>query len=187
MSSWRRKLQDALSGNKNLTKGQKIFTGITMLMLLYAGGFMGYIYGYQDGTGMFPFGPTDAKSVRPAMMESPLTDLNTVKEFIKSDETDLRQYGVGFNSAEFGLLLARNAHWQGVPAQLVRLDFVDSETSHMVLAFPTTDAGWVFIEPQSDDMIYPRIGGHWLNKKIEAMWLFDPNRAWVSFEEFVGK
>ncbi len=197
-------LRNALSGNNKLdrkirkfifgveelpkvSRRQKIIQIVSMVLLLYSGGVMGYIFGYTDGTGMNPFSFTTAQSVRPAAIDGPLTTIEVVKEFMESDKTDLRQYGEGFNSAEFGLLLARNAHWQGVPAQLVRLDFADGVTAHMVLAFPTSDAGWVFIEPQSDDVIYPWIGGHWLDKRIVAMWLFDPDRAWLPFEEFVGK
>ncbi|GAJ10551.1 unnamed protein product, partial [marine sediment metagenome] len=103
-----------------------------------------------------------------------------VQAFVKSDDTNLREYDVGFNCVEYALLLARNAHWKGIPARVISLRFED-DTPHMILAFLTGDKGWIFIEPRTDEQVYPNVGKIYGGKRITEMLVL--RSQWIPFEE----
>jgi len=143
---------------------------IVLSFMIYISLFVGYNVGYYQGTGTMPFGPK-SESVTPPELEASTSE--EVEEFVVLDETELEKYDVGFNCVEFALLQARNAHWKGIPATVVRIDF-ESGASHWILGFPTVDAGWKFFEPQMNDWIYPRVGGMFTDKKIVGVYyLYD--------------
>ena len=132
----------------------------------FAGGFMGWIAGYQEGSGTMPFGP-QGESIIPPGIER--TSAAKVVEFVEADETNLIEYGVGFSCEQFSLLTAGNAEWEGIPAYVVRIDFENEEISHMIVGFPTEDENWKFLDPQGDIWVKPRVGGMFLDKKITGL------------------
>jgi len=165
-------------GGKNLTRRQKIVQLISMAMLLYSGVFVGYVYGYVEGTGTMPFGPKGESIVPPELTK---TTSNKVVEFVKNDMTDLEQYRHGFNCVEFALLAARNAWWEGVPSVPVRIDF-EGGGSHLILGFPTEDKGWMMLNPEGDLFIKPRVGGKFLDKRIMGIFYLH-DLVWRPVEE----
>jgi len=166
---------------KRLTGGitkQQVASSLLVLAVLFAGGFAGYIYGYQTGTGMFPFF-YETEAVVPPDMATASSD--TVDDFVAADDTDLEKYDVGFNCVEYALLAARNAHWQGIAATVVRLDFEDG-TGHMIIGFPTEDAGWRFLQIEGSIWVYPRVGGMFGDKKIAGLYYLC-DFVWEPIEE----
>jgi len=85
-------------------------------------------------------------------------------EFLERDKTDQHMYISSdvdetnfFECVQFTYTLLRNAYKEGIFACPVVIYFPD-ELSHMIIAFNTTDEGWVFIEPQTDEIINLSIG-----------------------------
>lgn len=73
--------------------------------------------------------------------------------FVTDDPTNLNQYIPGkYECVNFALDLTANAHKQNINAWIVTVDFGPSQTGHAFVAFPTTDKGIVYIEPQTDDV-----------------------------------
>jgi hypothetical protein len=106
---------------------------------------------------------------------------DTVDDFVEADETHLEEYDVGFNCVEYALLAARNAHWQGIAATVVRLVFEDG-TGHMIIGFPTEDVGWRFLQVEGSVWVYPRVGGMFMDKEIVGLYYLS-DFVWEPIEE----
>ena len=183
LSTYQRTITDFvkrfISGNGELTRRQKKVVHLLVFLCIFAlGGFYGYIYGYTEGTGTPPFGP-EMVAILPSDIQ--LTDSAKVVEFVEDDRTNLEKYDVGFNCVEYTFLVARNAHWKGISATPVRLDFGDG-SSHMILGFPTVDAGWMFLQVEGKVWISPRVGGMFLNERITGIFYLE-DFVWHPIEE----
>ncbi len=145
---------------------QQISVGVALLVIMGASGLGGAIGGIYYATGSLPYYSADSPgTILPEDIEA-TTTLIDVGHFLEVDKTEEIVYREGFNSVEFALLTARNAHWEGLPAEIVALVYEDEATGHMLLAFPTTEDGWVFVEPQSDRVVNPRPGALYNGKRI---------------------
>ena len=71
-------------------------------------------------------------------------------------------YGQGFNCLDYAWEAMRLLHWNGQIAMIARLD-LEPDPDHAVVIIPTTDEGWIFIEPQTGTRIYPTPGGKYVN------------------------
>lgn len=78
-----------------------------------------------------------------------LTDSGNVTALIRENMPNPNKYGEGYNCVEYALELSRIAEWKGIPSEIVRIDFEDSNISHLVVAFPTSDKGWIFLDWKS--------------------------------------
>ena len=118
----------------------------------------GAVYGYFWGTGTLPTftGDTTQTLLPPEVPVS--TTPEEVMAFIEDDDTNLNRYEIGFNCVEYAFLMAREAHWQGMPASVIEIAFGE-DTGHLILGFPTADGDWILVNPQTDSIIKPRIGG----------------------------
>ena len=143
---------------------QKSLRVLSLVSLMFLCGFVGGVVGYSQGTGTLPF--VSVESTLPEVFGN--SSLADIQEFVESDETNLREYDTGFNCVEYAILMARQAHWEGIPAESIRLTFSDG-SAHIILAFPTTDAGWIFIDPGTDTVIKPRVGGQIGGRTIQAV------------------
>lgn len=121
-------------------------------------GIICYSLGQYHATGLFPFEKVEVLGVGPEV-QTEIT-AQDVEAFVESDQVDLQEYGEGFNCMEYGVLLARQAQWEGLPSVTIGVRFEDGEAGHILLAFPTEDEGWIFIEPSTDTQVYPRPGGY---------------------------
>jgi hypothetical protein len=159
-----------------LRLGSKFWQLFLIVSLVGLSGFLGILGGYHWATGELPF-------VRHQVILPPVTQTNVtssqVSTFLSTDNTSLQEYREGFNCVESALMAARNAVWDGIPAEVVRLVFVDN-TSHMMLVFPTNDSGWIFVEPQTDSIVYPQVGTIYMGSKVSELDLL--NLSWVSME-----
>jgi len=160
---------------KNLSLRTQRVLAFSMSVLMSS--FLGGVAGFYVGTGEYPFVETQAISL-PAQSESYTAE--DIKVFVEADNVELNKYDTGFNCVEYALLLARNAHWQGLPAQVISLTYKEG-VGHMILAFATEDEGWVFIEPETGKEIYPKIGQIYGSRRITEMMILQTR--WIPFEE----
>lgn len=79
-----------------------------------------------------------------------------VLSFLSGDKTDSNNYGSGYTCVFFSMDVNNNAEQQGIRCAYVELDFVDS--GHAIVAFETTDEGFVYFEPQHDVRANIQIG-----------------------------
>lgn len=163
------------TGRSPYTVSQQIVRGVFVVFFISVFFMVGTLYGYQWGTGTFPFGSQGQVALPPDIALNHTAA--EVFEFVEADLTDIKEYGEGFNCVEFALLMAREAHWAGIPAEVVKIDFTDGGTSHMILGFPTIN-GWVFVDAQSDLVLSPRVGAQMGGRTISGLFLLTID--WVS-------
>jgi len=73
--------------------------------------------------------------------------------FVANDPTNLHPYIPGkYECVNFALDLTANAHKQNINAWITTVDFGSTEIGHAFVAFPTTDKGIIYIEPQTDEV-----------------------------------
>jgi len=147
-----------------------------ILSLVGLSGFLGILCGYHWATGELPF--TKHEVILPPVTQSNVTS-SQVSDFLSTDNTSLQEYREGFNCVESALMAARNAVWKGISAEVVRLEFTNG-LSHMMLVFPTNDSGWVFVEPQTDGIVYPGVGSSYEGMSISEIDIL--NMSWVPLE-----
>ena len=113
----------------------------------------GYIRGVEDGAGR---GYTIRDPTR-----------KEAEKFVRQDKTDTVDYVPDkFVCRDFAAAFKNNAFKAGYLCLYVRINFKSGE-SHALVAFNTTDTGLIFIEPQTDDMFYLKVGDHY-NLKISG-------------------
>lgn len=107
----------------------------------------GYDFGYDNGIGIGRahgynrWNPTYAEML----------------DFIRRDKTNENEYAENvYTCWDFTADVCRNADTENIRIALVYLLF--AEGAHTIVAFDTIDRGLVFIEPQSDERMYPEIG-----------------------------
>ena len=80
--------------------------------------------------------------------------------FIKEDKTDKEQYIEDEYVCEnFAMDVCNNAEKEGIRCAYVIIHY--PEGGHTIVAFNTIDKGLIYIEPQSDELVNPRIGKHY--------------------------
>jgi len=140
--------------------------------------FLGVLGGYSYATGgELPF--MQYQSITPPEQATNVTS-NELTTFLESDDTDFNRYDIGFNCVEYALLLEREAQWKGIPAISILIKYEDG-SGHIVMAFPIVDKGWIYIEPQTDEEIYPNIGAIIGGKRIAEM--YSLTCEWILLED----
>lgn len=164
------KIRDAIQPKKKLTKRQPIMAYVILGLLMIAVLWFGY---YYEGTGRYPISFLNRpESILPPKMDSHGQTYEQVLDFVRSDDTDKTQYGVGFNCVDATFKMWRNATWKGIEAYPIVIQYYESP-GHMVIAFPTKDRGGVFIETQNDLQIRLRIGQNYNNRKVRGFYVLD--------------
>ncbi len=134
-----------------------------LMLLLFAGSYYYSTY-YQN----------KPQYVLPPEYNTDNQTFDNVMSFIKSDNTDAIPYGEGFNCVDSVYRVWLNARWQGVFALLIVIQYEDPP-GHMVIVFPTTDRGDVFIETQNDQQIRLVVGKNYNGRKIRGFYYIDDN------------
>lgn len=113
-----------------------------------------------------------ATSVPTIMPSQGLFTWAELVDFILNDHTNWNVYSTLYNCVNFSMDLVANAKRQSIEAWMVAVIFADQPAGHVFVAFPTTDSGVIWIEPQSDDAyIVSQIG--------QLLCLADnPNHCW---------
>jgi len=158
------------------TVKQQIVFYISMLLLMVCFGVMGAFAGYYQGTGEYPFARSEA--VLPDV-PGETTTLVDVGHFLERDKTNEIDYGLDFNCVESAFLTARNATWEGLPARAGALVYEDG-SGHVILIFPTSDDGWVFVDTVEDLVINPRVGAIYHGNRIAEILILE--MRWIPFE-----
>lgn len=140
---------------------------------------LGFGYGYFKGTGTIPLQAGSA-SVVPTVTDAKVTEAELL-EFLKTDKTDGIDYGEGFNCVEYAFVLGLRGRWQGLQPEVVRIDFDGQNYGHLLLAYETSDKGVVFINPEDDSIVKPRIGGQLAGKRITGMYYL--RASWIPITE----
>lgn len=91
------------------------------------------------------------------------------RDFLVRDTTDKKYYPVGsdYDCENFASDVCNNAEAEGIRAAVVFIDYKNSDSGHVVVAFETTDEGLIFIEPQSDKKVELEIGSRYWGETIE--------------------
>ncbi len=140
-----------------------------------------YFYQHYSDTGLFPIPALNkSESILPPEIHPTEQTYEQVMSFIVSDDTDTIGYGEGFNCVDASFRLCLNARWQGIAAYLIRINYEDSPTHHMVVAFPTADRGDLVVEPQGDIQVRPRIGRSYDGKIVDGLYILQ--MSWVPIE-----
>jgi len=164
------KVRNAIQPKKKLTKRQSITFYVIFGLGMIASLWLGF---YYEATGRYPVPFLNRpESVLPPKMHSQGQTYEQVFDFIRSDDTDKTQYGVGFNCVDATFKIWRNATWKGLEAYPIVIQYYESP-GHMVIAFPTKDRGDIFIEPQNDLQIRIRIGQNYNGRKVRGFYVLD--------------
>lgn len=79
---------------------------------------------------------------------------NEVAQFMANDNTDKLQYDAqNFNCLHFSQTFISNARQLSMRCALIIINFEESNVSHAIVGFDTTDQGIVYIEPQFDEWV----------------------------------
>ncbi len=76
-----------------------------------------------------------------------------VQDFVRSDLTDLKVYSEEYKCVEFTDDFIRNAYFNGIFTCRLYLEY-GKEDAHDLVAVKTIDKGVVYIEPQTDEIVY---------------------------------
>lgn len=176
LRKWLRWLREGFGPPVKYTVRQQIFRGATFLLYLSFYSLMIWTLGYSDGTGTLPFISHIDTGFPEVVSEASAED---VQDFIENDDTDLTRYGEDINCVEYAWLLARQARWEGLEAWAIGLDFSE-DSGHLILGFPTNTGEWIFVNPATDAIIHPRVGGEWEGRTIIEMRIL--RLVWMPFE-----
>lgn len=91
--------------------------------------------------------------------------LNQLSARLEADDISEREYRYGYNCIDFAWDTYRELCWQGVNSGIVGVRFEDG-TSHAMIIVPTSDKGWVLIDPQNDSVVKAGIGDKYQGKRI---------------------
>ena len=91
-----------------------------------------------------------------------------VRDFILGDRTSRNKFVLNqYECRHFATEVNNNAEIEGLRCAFVLLCF--DRGQHAAIAFDTTDRGLVYIEPQTDAVIHPELGGKYQGKEIEEI------------------
>jgi len=91
-----------------------------------------------------------------------------LKDFILKDPTSRNEFVLDqYECRHFAAEVNNNAEAAGLKCAFVLLCYERGQ--HAVIAFDTTDRGLVYIEPQSDAVIHPEVGGMYQEKEIKEI------------------
>jgi predicted nucleic acid-binding Zn-ribbon protein len=113
----------------------------------------GYAQGVEDGagSGWYIRDPTYAEAI----------------DFINSDRTDENEYTEDYVCYDFTADFNTNAFQMGYRCGFVYIEFPYS--AHAIACFNTTDRGLIYIEPQTDEIVYVAVGRMYSGKLIVKM------------------
>jgi len=139
---------------------------------------LGFIGGYYDATGLLPTLRASAGVLPPegtavVSLQETQDTLSVLRD---------KEYGEGYNCVDYAWEAMRLLRWQGQQAAIVSLVF-ESPPGHAVLLVPTTDNGWVFVDPTTGGYVKPSIGMSFGGKVITGIDVLQ--LTWVPIEDFL--
>lgn len=156
----------------------KRLVSVTIIMVLLVGN--GFLWGFWTATGDSPLVLLQhSESYAPPDMQS--VDLGGLTDILTEDNTSEQEYREGYNCIDYAWEVMRNLQWEGIDSGIIALTYADG-TGHAILIIPTEDEGWQFVDPQSDELVNPKIGSYYNGKRvveIEVMVI-----EWVDIKKF---
>lgn len=148
----------------NKSKGSKLRRYILapLSILLIAGSF--FIFGIWFATGGSPFDTLQRSSSYLPPNEQTV-NLSQLKDVLADDNTDKQEYREGYNCVDYAWDIMRALQWKGINTGIIGIMYEDG-SQHAVITVPTSDYGWIYIDPQTDKLISPYVGGYYDGKKI---------------------
>jgi hypothetical protein len=123
---------------------------------------------------------SDIKPVPAKIIPSTLGEVQAV---VESDQTDTIGAGRGFNCIDFAWAVKRALQWQGIDSAILGLYYKEGFSGHAILIIPTSDKGWVALEPQNDQfMPVLKVGDYYDGQKITKVVVLVLD--WVDVQEF---
>lgn len=119
--------------------------------------------------------------VPPKIMSATLVEVQAV---VERDQTDKVAPGTGFNCVDYAWAVKRALQWEGINSAILGLQWAGvKQEGHALLLIPTSDKGWVALEPQSDKfMPVPKVGDRYEGREIGKIIVLVLN--WVDVTEF---
>lgn len=149
-------------------------------MLLLVGN--GFLWGFWTATGDSPLVLLQqSESYAPPEMQS--VNLEGLTDILVEDNTSEQEYREGYNCIDYAWEVMRNLQWEGVDSGIVALTYTDG-TGHAILIIPTEDEDWQFVDPQSDELVDPKIGSYYNGKKITQIEVM--TIEWLDISEFTN-
>jgi len=97
------------------------------------------------------------ESIKQAKKERGLINptFKQLKRFIRTDKTDENEWKDDYDCSEFSYEFVRNFAEEGYNSGTTELTLIEDneEFGHIIVAVNTTDKGFIFVEPQTDDII----------------------------------
>lgn len=91
-----------------------------------------------------------------------------LKDFILSDPTSRNKYVLNqYECRHFATDVNNNAEAEGLRSAFVLIGY--DRGQHAVVAFVTSDRGLVYIEPQTNARIQPKVGGRYQGREIKEI------------------
>jgi len=91
-----------------------------------------------------------------------------LRDFILRDPTSRNEFILNqYECRHFATEVNNNAEAEGLRCAFVLLCY--DRGQHAVVAFDTTDRGLVYIEPQTDARIHPKVGGQYQGREIKQI------------------
>lgn len=165
-----------------MLKGIKVKQTITaiIVMLLLVGN--GFLWGFYTATGNSPLVMLQqGESYAPPGEQS--IELSELTDILIEDNTSEQEYREGYNCVDYAWEVMRNLQWQGVDSSILALTYEDG-SRHAILVIPTGDKGWQFIDPQSDEVVSPKMGSYYNGKKIVEIKVM--TISWINITEFTN-
>lgn len=159
---------------------KRLTVTIIMAVLLLGNGFS---LGFWMATGESPISMLrqGESYAPPANVQS--VDLVELTDILAEDDTSEEVYREGYNCVDYAWEVMRILQWEGIDSGIIAITFEDGG-SHAILIVPTEDKGWQFIDPQSDKVVDPHIGGYYNGKRIEKIEVMV--LEWIDIIEFTG-
>lgn len=115
---------------------------------------------------------------------SPEMSIATLDEVqLTINELTDREYEEGYNCFNFSWDAVSLLAWEiGQPATIVSIEFEEGP-NHAIIIVPTTDNGWIMIEPQANIIVKPHVGGIYDGRKVTAIRVM--TTVWTPIDEFI--
>lgn len=149
---------------------------IYILMMIFVCFSLGCLTGYVAATGTLP---TFSQSESIAPLEATKPSLIEVQTILRSMPE--RNYEFGYNCVDFAEEASRALAWQGYSSTTAGIEF-DIGPNHALLLVPTTDEGWIFIDPQAGLVVRPVVDGILDGRTITAIRIL--KMVWIPVDEF---
>lgn len=163
-------------------KGISLQKACQLVVIMVGCSMLGALFGCYVAVGNFdPLLPGDQHEAIYYPTPEATSSYSQVTDFLAADTTNEKDYGEGYNCVDYSMDVMQAATWKGIECSVVGLIGSDGD-SHAIVAFQTEDDGWVFVEPQNDEVIDVYEGMVYAGTKIIRVDIL--TWKWETFEDW---